>query len=245
MIVYQNDQTRIPRAEQQLLIAITETPSLAKCTPDSLVMCVRDSLEIGLDLSKRLGQAYIVPYGNTAQLIIGYRGMILISGRAGMTVLAGVVHENDGFVWQVGTESICIHTPGWTERGEPMGVFAVAHLLDGRTLQERMSWDEVDAIRRKSKAGQSGPWIDFPSEMAKKTVIRRLFKCLPTTTDLLIRAAEIDRDDYLDTTATEVAPKATGSRADQLRSKLGMTSPKAEQQPDQHDDYEEGSNQPF
>ena len=71
---------------------------------------------------------------------------------------------------------------------------------------------------------------EFPGEMAKKTVIRRLFKTIPTTTNLMLRAAEIDRDEIIDTTARETEPQ--GSRTDELKNRLGV----GQQQQQQDDD---------
>jgi recombination protein RecT len=218
-VAYNGDLSRIERAKQQLTIAVAENQRLAACSPLSLVMCARDALELGLDLSKKLGQAYVVPYGSEAQLIIGYRGMVELAGRAGITIAAGIVHEKDEFVWEVGTSPKCIHSPGWKDRGDPIGAFAVATLPDHRTLQERMDKDQINTIRNRSKSGNSGPWVTDPAEMWRKTVIRRLFKTLPTTTNLLARAAEIDSDELVDTTATE---RPQGSRTDQAKARLGM-----------------------
>jgi recombinational DNA repair protein RecT len=73
------------------------------------------------------------------------------------------------------------------------GVWAKAVLSDGSEQYEVMSIGEIDAIRGRSKAGSSGPWkTDYP-EMAKKTVIRRLFKRLPKSLALL-EAIEHDND---------------------------------------------------
>ena len=47
-----------------------------------------------------------------------------------------------------------------------------------------MSRAQVDAIRAQSKAGNSGPWQTHYEEMAKKTVIRRLFKYLPVSIEI-------------------------------------------------------------
>lgn len=228
-VAYNGDLTRIERAKQQLTIAVAENQRLAACSPLSLVMCARDALELGLDLSKKLGQAYVVPYGNDAQLIIGYRGMVELAGRAGITIAAGIVHEHDEFVWEVGTSPKCIHSPGWSERGNPLGAFAVATLPDHRTLQERMNREEINAIRDKSKSGKSGPWVEFPAEMWRKTVIRRLFKTLPTTTNLLARAAEIDSDELIDTTAAE---RPQGSRTNQAKAMLGLKAEEPVQEPE-------------
>ena len=46
-------------------------------------------------------------------------------------------------------------------------------------------------MRATSKAGSSGPWVTHFAEMAKKTVIRRLFKYLPVSIEAA-RAVEID-----------------------------------------------------
>lgn len=229
-VAYNGDLSRIERAKQQLTIAVAENQRLAACSPLSLVMCARDALELGLDLSKKLGQAYVVPYGSEAQLIIGYRGMVELAGRAGITIAAGIVHEKDEFVWEVGTNPKCIHSPGWTERGDPLGAFAVATLPDHRTLQERMNKEEINAIRDKSKSGKSGPWMEFPAEMWKKTVIRRLFKTLPTTTGLLARAAELDAEDYVTTEATE---RPQGSRTSQAKAMLGIKPEEPAEEPQQ------------
>ena len=47
-----------------------------------------------------------------------------------------------------------------------------------------MTINEVEAIRAQSKAGKSGPWVSHFDEMAKKTVIRRLFKYLPVSIEM-------------------------------------------------------------
>ena len=58
-----------------------------------------------------------------------------------------------------------------------------------------MSKKEVDDIRKRSRAGQSGPWVTDYEEMAKKTVFKRLSKWLPVTPDLEA-AVEHDNQEY-------------------------------------------------
>lgn len=47
-----------------------------------------------------------------------------------------------------------------------------------------MSLDDVEKVRRSSRAGSFGPWKDWWDEMAKKTVIRRISKRLPSSADV-------------------------------------------------------------
>jgi recombination protein RecT len=81
------------------------------------------------------------------------------------------------------------HVPDWenpnrTDANKLKFVYAVAKLKDGGTQFEVMSRAEVDAIRARSKAGRSGPWVTDYQAMAQKTVIRRLFKYLPVSIEM-------------------------------------------------------------
>jgi recombinational DNA repair protein RecT len=55
-----------------------------------------------------------------------------------------------------------------------------------------MSVDEVEKVRAASRAGGSGPWKDWWSEMAKKTVFRRASKWLKLSAEV---ADAFERDD--------------------------------------------------
>jgi recombinational DNA repair protein RecT len=55
-----------------------------------------------------------------------------------------------------------------------------------------MTLEEVNAIRSKSRAGRSGPWVDYFAEMAKKTALRRLAKMLVLSPQI---QSAIERDD--------------------------------------------------
>ncbi len=55
---------------------------------------------------------------------------------------------------------------------------------------------EVDAIRARSRAGKSGPWVSDYEEMARKTVVRRLCKYLPMSVDKAAKfSAALELDD--------------------------------------------------
>ena len=129
-----------------------------------------------------LGQAYLIPYGNQIQLIIGYRGLIDLARRSGdlTSLIAHSIHENDTFSFDFGTCELPHHTFSLQQpRGEVIAFYAIARFKDGSYHFDLMTKGEVDAIRSRSKAGNSGPWVTDYEEMGKKTVIRRIAKYLP------------------------------------------------------------------
>jgi len=58
-------------------------------------------------------------------------------------------------------------------------------MTTGDTQTAVMTKDEVEAIRKRSRAGKSGPWVTDWGEMAKKTVVRRLSKMLPLSSEIM------------------------------------------------------------
>ncbi|RWO37272.1 MAG: hypothetical protein EOS11_28715 [Mesorhizobium sp.] len=65
------------------------------------------------------------------------------------------------------------------DRSVIRNAFAHVVLLNGGVFVETMKPVDIEKIRSKSKAKESGPWVDWWEEMAKKSVFRRLAKRLP------------------------------------------------------------------
>lgn len=192
-------------ADRLTRIVMTEcrkAPALLKCAPESFYGAVLQCAALGLEPGSALRHCYLLPFGNgkdrsgrpNAQLIIGYRGMIDLARRSGqiISLQAWTVHAQDTFNYQLGLEPDIQHVPASTaDRGPVTHVYAVAKLKGGGIQFEVMSRAEIEKVRSTSKAGNSGPWASHWDEMAKKTVIRRLFKYLPVSIEA-VRAVEID-----------------------------------------------------
>ena len=186
-------------------IVMTEcrkTPALLKCAPESFYGAVLQCAALGLEPGSALGHCYLLPFGNgkdkqgrpNAQLIIGYRGMIDLARRSGqiISLQAYCVHEQDTFNYKLGLDPDIEHIPASVaDRGKVTHVYAVAKLKGDGVQFEVMSRAEIEKVRTSSKAGNSGTWSSHWEEMAKKTVIRRLFKYLPVSIEA-VRAVEID-----------------------------------------------------
>jgi recombination protein RecT len=94
------------------------------------------------------------------------------------------VYENDVFMYEYGLKEDIKHIPCMDDRGKIIAVYAVAILKDGGHQFDVMSKAEVDNIRNSSKSKDNGPWVTHYEEMAKKTVLRRLFKWLPCSVEM-------------------------------------------------------------
>jgi recombination protein RecT len=146
--------------------------------------------------------------GTDVQVIIGYRGMIDLARRSGqiLSLETRAVYEADEFDVRLGLDSHIHHVPAWDaeDRGDLKFVYAVAKLKDGGTQFEVMSRREVEKVMKASqgykaaiataeqyKKDPAGPWFEHFEEMAKKTVIRRLFKYLPVSIEMQ-RAVGLD-----------------------------------------------------
>lgn len=163
---------------------ITRVPSLAKCTPISLLECVMEGASLGLNIGGSTGECYAVPYGDKATFILGYKGMVNLARRSGeiATVQAEVVRQGDEFEFEYGLVDKFRHKPHSASDGEITHVWARAKFKEEGVYQfVVMSRAEVDAIRKRSRAGNAGPWVTDYAEMAKKTAVRRLAKMLPLT----------------------------------------------------------------
>lgn len=116
------------------------------------------------------------------------------------TINANVVYENDYFDYELGDNERIIHKPALSNRGKVIGAYAIAKTKDDAIYREVMSLEEIEKVRASSKSKDNGPWVTWYEEMCRKTVIRRLAKRLPMSTDV---EEVIRRDDELyDFTAT-------------------------------------------
>jgi len=176
----------VDRLLRVALTACNKTPKLLECTRESLLSCVMDCASLGLEPDAALGRAYLIPYGQTCTLVIGYKGLADLAYRSGMvdSLDAYAVHENDRFELTLGLSPDIVHVPCPTDPGAFKGVYAVAR-LKGTTFPKfvYMTKAEIDAIRKRSRASSNGPWVTDYEEMAKKTAVKRLAKLLPLSVE--------------------------------------------------------------
>jgi recombination protein RecT len=177
------------------LTALRTTPKLAECTPASFLGSIIQASQLGLEVNTPLGQAYLIPFKQTCQLIIGYQGMMDLARRSGQVraIYAFAVFDGDRFSYSLGLNPTVEHSPSGITRDPKKitHVYAVAKLLDGEPVFTVLTRADVEAARARSLAKNSGPWVTDYEAMAVKTAVRRLFKWLPKSAEMAI-AASVD-----------------------------------------------------
>lgn len=176
----------IERFVRAVQTAISNTPSLAQANRTSFYAACMKSAEMGLFANGR--DAALVPYGDKVTFIPMIAGVLKLIRNSGelATIMAEIVYANDSFEYWVDTEGPHLkHRPEvFKPRGRSVGVYALAKMKDGAVFIEVMNDEQVTAVRKSSRSPDKGPWSQFPEEMAKKTILRRLAKRLPMSTDL-------------------------------------------------------------
>jgi recombination protein RecT len=177
------------------LTTINKTPKLLDCTDTSLMACLMDCAQLGLEPDNIMGRAYLIPFNDkknnrmVCTLIVGYKGLIDLAYRSGRvkSLMAQIVCARDEFHFEFGLHADLKHKPymGTEDRGDVVAVYAYAILEGGITAFDVMSVEDVERIMDRSKSKDAGPWQTDWREMARKTVLKRLAKYLPLSVEFM------------------------------------------------------------
>lgn len=167
---------------QIALVARSQVPMLAQCSPVSILAALMRSSQIGVYPCTPHQHAALIPRRNrhTGQyecdFELMYKGLIELGRRYdGVKRCWGqLVYEADEFEQVEGLERNLIHRPSLEgDRGEMTHVYAVIEFEDGAKDFEVLARREVDKIKASAQS-KAGPWSDWYDRMAVKTAIKRL-----------------------------------------------------------------------
>lgn len=190
--------------DRMLRIILTEMrvqPKLFQCEQKSLFGAVIQAAQLGLEPGSALGQCYLIPFENKkkqiieAQLMLGYRGMVELAWRSGKiaSLESHIVYEDDEFKQHLGSAKMLIHNPNddASRRHQDIkGAYAMAEFVNGGKQWIWMRIKEIEQMRSRSRAKDSGPWVTDYEAMVRKTPMRQLFKWLPISVDMLQTVAD-------------------------------------------------------
>lgn len=165
--------------------ALQQNPNLMTADRQSLFLACQRAAQDGLIIDGR--EAAIVMFKDQAQYMPMLAGILKKLRNTGeiSTITAQCVYENDGFSYDPASGAKPMHDVDWFKpRGKLLGVYALATLKDGSFQCEVMNKDQIEKVRNVSRAKSRGPWVDWYEEMACKTVLRRLAKFLPQSSDV-------------------------------------------------------------
>lgn len=197
--------------------ALSANPELQQTTPQSFLGAMMTAAQLGLEINSPLGFAYLIAFKNKGvlecQFQLGYRGMIDLAYRSGdvQIIQAHEVCENDVFEFSFGLDPQLRHVPAKENRGEPTHYYAMFKTKDGGYGFDVMSVADIRAHAKKfSKAYSSSfsPWSTNFSEMAKKTVLKKVLKYAPLKSDFLRAiAADGTVKESIDSDMMDITPK--------------------------------------
>lgn len=201
--------------------AIVTNPDVRNADRRTLFTAAIKAATDGLVPDGREG-AFVV-YGGSVQwmpMVAGIMKKIRNSGEL-KSLQSNVVKAKDHFKYWIDDDGEHVqHEPNVLvpDRGDTVAVYAIAKTVNGGVYTEVMSRGQIDQVRGVSKSGDRGPWKAWYDEMARKSVIRRLSKRLPMSTDL---EQTLQRDDdHYDLNRSGGTPADGGVNA--ARRALGM-----------------------
>jgi recombination protein RecT len=157
---------------------IQDKPELQKYSKEVLATALVRSAQDNLDALNN--EVYIYKgYNDKLTYTPSYKGLrkmaIEKSVRPIKDIYAKPIYEKDTVEETfMNGEAKLVYKSNFMNRGKWIGVLAVCVFQDNSEIYELMDMEDINAVKAKSR--NSGAWKDFPQEMAKKSVIRRLCK---------------------------------------------------------------------
>ena len=198
---------------------------LRNCSVESIVNTAMQIVQIGLNPNKLFGQAYVVPFklkngGETAQLQIGYKGLISLGMKNGWKFRAVAVYDCDEFSLEFNGLDDKIHfAPNYDERSDDDGDWVFSHLVgvivyakdsSDNVFSEFVSKKKLEKLRLKSQNQSKKDkleyiWLDWAEEMYKAKALKYVASRLPINDRL---AEAVSAEDEPITKQENPSPKA-------------------------------------
>lgn len=179
--------------------AVQNTPDLQECEYKTVISACQKAAQDGLIIDNREAALVVFNKKNGAKWEKHAQYMPMVAGilkkarNSGQiaNISAHAVFENDFFEYELGLNPKLVHRPTMSEPGELKCAYAIANLKDGSNQFEVMTKAAIITVAMSSKSGWDdknnclkGIWKKWESEMWRKTVLKRLCKYIPSSSDL-------------------------------------------------------------
>lgn len=238
--------THIPveRYNQVVMTALERDPSLLLADRTSLMIAAKEAANDGLLPDKKEGAFVVyrtkvkvpgeqnprtpnikpldvevwVDQAKWMPMIYGVRKKMFQTGKV-RDVQVELVYEHDFYERAAGDDAQIIHKPlDFGDRGAIKGGYAIIATLEGGVFREVMSLAQIEDVAKSAKTQTVWGGV-FRTEMMRKTILRRLAKQVPLSTEV---ERVLARDDaFYDFDAARAVPaglQAGGLRHQRARS---------------------------
>lgn len=194
------------RMARLTLTEFNKNKALQACKFESIIACVMTASQLGLEIGV-LGQAYMIPYGDTATFVPGWKGLIDINSRSRRSsVWTGAVFEGDEFDWELGDSPRIKHKPcGESDPRKMTFAYAVGR-INGTDYPIVECWtnERLTAHRQQfNKVGTKHYSYSNWEMYCRKVVLLQVLKYLPASIEMsaaieISHAAEDGRNTTID-----------------------------------------------
>lgn len=173
-----------------LISIVNGNPKLRECDAMSVVGSAMVAATLQLQVVPTLGQCYIIPYGNKAQIQVGYLGLLQLCQRSGQfkRILAVPVHDGELVSGDEFNED-WVFDKSKKKSDTVIGYYAMFELINGFVKCAYWTKEQVDNHAKKySQAVQKGwtsPWKTNYDEMGCKTVLKSILKYAPKSIEMV------------------------------------------------------------
>lgn len=225
----------VDRFIRTAMTAIRNEPKLAQCTQASLMGALMTAAQLGLEIGVG-GQAYLLPFGDKATFVVGFKGFIDLAYRSGLVsgIQAGAVREGDHWVFRRGLNPECEHEEA-DQRGKLIAAYCIVHLKGGGYVFDRVNAGDIARIKQFSRSSgrPDSPWQTNEEAMWIKSAIRKVAKLMPQSPELRAALEADEHDDpagvaaaftgqTIDVPAETVPPADTAPTANPFAPKAGQ-----------------------
>ena len=221
---------RTPQFMTSVTSLVNSNKAFENCNPYSVFDACLAAASMNLPVNKDLGQAWIIPYGNKAQLQIGWKGYIQLAQRSGLfktinttDVREGEIVSRDPLTGDI--EFKWIQNDAERNEKPVVGYLAYFKLLNGFEKNLYMTVEELQAHGAKySKTYKSGSsvWKTDFAAMASKTVLKLLLNryapldIVPVLAEAIAADQTDGKGDYIDNPRNmEIVDAMMGSSEEQ------------------------------
>ncbi|MBP7735978.1 MAG: recombinase RecT [Spirochaetes bacterium] len=185
------------------LIPLTKTPDGRQSIFNSILKAV----QLGVQIGGTLPQAYIVPMGDKAELVVSAVGYKFICLTEPNKVLNDIdvraVYDGDDFSIDFAGGTAKHTWDGKTKRGKLVGVYAIIEELNGKRRVDYITAEDIEKIRdhhsrawravqdKKMKA-EDCAWVTDPDQQYLKTAAKRFLKPYAAMKEGLAMALAVD-----------------------------------------------------